>query len=924
MNMIVIPSMYLLAGICAYAAFTHLTAGLRRPFDLIHLLFAGLCLTMLPFAIYSALAMQAETVSEFVHALKGNIAAIIIFFGLFSWFIILYTKKRHWMLVAGLNVLLALMFVVNLLQPYSLQFEQIDHLRTLQLPWGESVTRAAGRNGFWIYVGIVTVVLELVYALYALGSQFRRHRRMLDLGMMLAVIVFLLGSIEGSLTRLMAIDFVEAGPFGFLFMVIAMSILLNYETRQRLRDSEHSFRSLFENSPTGMIAIDPENLRIVRANRIAQGMFGYGAEEVLTKTILDITLPDDIAQSKQRFEQLSRGEEDHMHYEKRLLRMDGSSFLADISIATLKDSNGKVESFIGSAIDISERKQFEDSLKDSEVRFRSIIEQSPVAISFSRDGYSIDANPAYMEMFGFENIDEIIGKPVVNQIAPQSRAEVEDRIARRMRGESVESSYDVVGLRKDGSEFPLFVSAKRLILKDGPISSAFLIDFTERQKAKEQIERLAFYDHLTDLPNRQLLMDRLQQALALSARSGQQGALLLIDLDNFKSLNDTLGHDIGDMLLLQVADRLVSCVQEGDTVARLGGDEFVVMLENLGEHALESATQVELVCEKILAALEQPYRLAAHDFQCTSSIGITLFHGRNQEIDDLLKQADIAMYQAKRAGRNSLRFFDQQMQETISARTSLEMDLRKAIENRQFHLYYQIQVDNMRYPIGAEALIRWIHPERGVVSPDQFISLAEETGLILSIGQWVLETACAQLKAWQQNALTRSLVLAVNVSARQFHQDNFFNQVREAVQHHAIDPKLLKLELTEGMLLENINETIAIMGALNEMGIQISLDDFGTGYSSIQYLKRLPLHQLKIDQSFVRGLEIDGNDRTIVSTIITMSESFGIDIIAEGVETEQQKIILLQLGCSHFQGYLFSKALPIDEFNGLLSRGHSV
>jgi diguanylate cyclase (GGDEF)-like protein/PAS domain S-box-containing protein len=450
---------------------------------------------------------------------------------------------------------------------------------------------------------------------------------------------------------------------------------------------------------------------------------------------------------------------------------------------------------------------------------------------------------------------------------------------------------------------------------------AIVQDFTERKNSEDRINDLAFYDPLTHLPNRRLLMDRLQQALASSSRTGSAGALLLIDLDNFKTLNDTLGHQAGDLLLQQVALRLAACVREDDTVARLGGDEFVVMLENLGEHALEAAAHAEVVGEKIHAALGQPCQLATNDYRSSCSIGAVLFSSNAQTTDDLLKQADIAMYQAKKAGRNTLRFFDPQMQASITARVALEAELRKAIEMQQFELHYQIQVDSSYRPLGAEALIRWVHPERGMISPAQFIPLAEETGLIQPIGLWVIETACAQLKAWQQDTLTRELVLAVNVSARQFHQSDFVGQVHDAVQRHAINPMRLKLELTEGMLLDDVEETIATMNVLSEIGIQFSMDDFGTGYSSLQYLKRLPLDQLKIDQSFVRDIVTDSSDKAIVRTIIVMAQSLGISVIAEGVETEENRQFLMDNGCIHYQGYLFGRPMPIEQFEASLRQG---
>lgn len=443
---------------------------------------------------------------------------------------------------------------------------------------------------------------------------------------------------------------------------------------------------------------------------------------------------------------------------------------------------------------------------------------------------------------------------------------------------------------------------------------ATFTDITARKQAADEIEHLAYYDPLTQLPNRRLLLDRLKAALAFSERTGKGGALLFLDLDNFKTLNDTLGHNIGDMLLQQVAARLILAVRETDTVARLGGDEYVVMLEDLSEQPIEAAAQAEIVCEKIMSSLNQPYQLAAHEYSCSSSIGVVIFKGHNQSQEDILKHADIAMYQAKKAGRNAISFFNPEMQNVINARAALERELRLALEQKQFQLYYQIQVDSAYRPLGAEVLIRWLHPERGLVSPLQFISLAEETGLILPIGQWVLETACTQLKLWQQDVATRDLTLSVNVSAKQFFQANFVAQVQAAVQSYAINPMQLKLELTESLLLENIEETITTINAFKEIGIRFSLDDFGTGYSSLQYLKRLPLYQLKIDQSFVRDIPTDSSDKAIVRTIIAMAQSMELEVIAEGVETKEQLSFLINYGCKHFQGYLFGKPVPIELF----------
>lgn len=443
-------------------------------------------------------------------------------------------------------------------------------------------------------------------------------------------------------------------------------------------------------------------------------------------------------------------------------------------------------------------------------------------------------------------------------------------------------------------------------------------DVTELRQASAEIENLAFYDPLTNLPNRRLLMDRIQQAVAASVRSGQYGALLFLDLDHFKNLNDSLGHEIGDMLLCEVAQRLKSCVRREDTVARLGGDEFVVMLQDLSLNCDEAATLARKVGEKILRKLNAPYALGAHTYHSTPSIGATLMGGGIQPSVDLLKQADIAMYQVKSQGRNALCFFDPQMQIAISQRAQLEADLQMALVSQQFELYYQPQFHLGGDVVGAEALIRWRHPERGLIAPGIFIAVAEESELIVPMGHWVLRTACEQLALWQDIPSRKHVQLSVNVSARQFRQRDFVARVIEVLRETGARPHLLKLELTESLMLENVDDTIAKIEQLKTKGLRFSVDDFGTGYSSLAYLTRLPLDQLKIDQSFVRNLGVKHTDDVIVQTIIGMAQNLELDVIAEGVETQEQKEVLASYGCHLFQGYLLGRPTPVDQLEALL------
>lgn len=602
--------------------------------------------------------------------------------------------------------------------------------------------------------------------------------------------------------------------------------------------------------------------------------------------------------------------------EIRLVRKDGCKIPMELHAVLLP--NGRV---YGSCRDIAERKLAQRALQDSQENLQRLLNSVAEGIyGVDNDGMCTFVNAAFLRILGYQDASEIVGKLIHEQIHHTREDGVpypahECGLYQAFRDKQAIHVDDEVFWRKDGTQVAVEYWSHPVI-KGGIVQGAVttFLDVSERKLAEQQVYQLAFHDALTDLPNRRLLLDRLSQAFAVSDRNVRYGALMFLDLDHFKTLNDSKGHDVGDLLLVEVARRLQECVRDGDTVARLGGDEFVVVLEMLSSHVNEAAAQVELVGEKIRDSLNQPYLLNQYTHKTTPSIGIVLFMGHQENVDNLLKHADIAMYQAKGAGRNTIRFYDPEMQAVLDSRIQLEAELRTAVEKQQLHLYYQIQVDSNRRAIGAEVLLRWIHPEKGLISPMQFIPLAEETGLILDIGLWVLQTACTRLKVWQNDALTRDLILSVNVSARQFRQVDFVEQVKCALLESAAHASHLKLELTESIVLENVEDTINKMREIKQLGVSFSMDDFGTGYSSLQYLKRLPLDQIKIDQSFVRDITTDPNDRAIVQTVIAMTEALGLSVIAEGVETEEQMEFLELRGCHAFQGYLFSKPVPVNQF----------
>jgi diguanylate cyclase (GGDEF)-like protein/PAS domain S-box-containing protein len=555
----------------------------------------------------------------------------------------------------------------------------------------------------------------------------------------------------------------------------------------------------------------------------------------------------------------------------------------------------------------------QESLRLSEERYRTVFETSIdcVTISSLSNGKYLDVNNAFLTLLGFE-YEEIIGRTSLDLdfwVVPETR----DDIVRLLHRDSSLRDYRTRFRKRNGEMVWVLISASVIEIEGTSCVLSVMRDISDAKAAEEEIWNLAFYDALTRLPNRRLLLDRLSEALASSTRTERHRAMLFIDLDDFKTLNDTLGHQAGDRLLQEVSTRLAESVREYDTVARLGGDEFVVMLENLSIVREEAATQAEIVGRKILSAIERPYMLDGHECLSTSSVGITVFGYKPEGANEILQQADIAMYQAKAAGRNTLRFFAPALQTAVNARALIEVELRYALKTDQFVLHYQPQVDGTGL-IGVEALIRWMHPSRGLLAPGEFIPMAEQSGLILPLGDWVLQNASSQIAAWAGRKQIANIPISVNVSALQFRHPGFVSQVLGALDRAGADPKSLKLELTESMLAENIEDVISKISDLKTHGIGFSLDDFGTGYSSLAYLKRLPLDQLKIDRSFVRDIVENASSRAIAQAIISLGRAMSLGVIAEGVETEEQRDCLIQLGCDAFQGYFFGCPLSLEEF----------
>jgi len=686
------------------------------------------------------------------------------------------------------------------------------------------------------------------------------------------------------------------------------------ETEARLRESEARYRAIWEHAPIGISAADHDG-RILYANPALATLFGYSTDELFTMTVRDITHPDDVPGVIARAMEFKAESQNNYTVQKRYVRKDGQVIWCNVSISTVRDTSGAVVQTIGMVEDVTDRLLAEEQLRQAEAKYRRLVEHIPAAVYVYVEPGAVASGETPTPYIS-PRIEDLTGYPAENwttipgfgdQIVHPDDQEHRLREIERTNasGEAYQIDYRII--HRDGhivwirNECVLFhdEAGNRLFWQ------GFMVDITKQQELQLALQHQAMHDVLTGLPNRALLLDRTQQQLRLRRRSDEQVAVLFLDLDNFKVVNDSLGHAVGDQLLIAVAQRLQDCIREGDTVARLGGDEFAMLLTSL--HSVDDAIDV---AERVTAAFGAPFMVDGREIDAKTSVGIALA-GETELADELLRQADVAMYRAKEHGRNQFTVYDAEMHAEAAHRLDLERDLRRAIDQREFVLHYQPKLSlSTGELVGVEALVRWQHPERGLVGPDSFITIAEETGLIVPLGACVLRMACEQHVAWQQSGLGPDrLAMSVNLSARQFRQPDLVDEIENIMCETGVDPASLIFEITETVVMDDAEEAAARLHALKALGVHISIDDFGTGYSSLAYLKRFPVDVLKIDRSFIAGLGTHEEDTAIVTAILSLAHSLGIRVVAEGVETEEQAKLLARMGCDVGQGFYFARPL---------------
>lgn len=1062
MNEIVIPGIFLLSGICAYAAMSHLAAGARLPLNWTHLLFATMCVLVTLIGVANGLGYQATTIADAILSLKWSLGASVLFFILFPWFIAGHTGVRPKPLLIGHSVLLAGVIVANYIQPFSLQYQDVQGLERLHLPWGEIVSLPIGHVSPWFAVALALICLGFGFALYALVILYRRGRRRDALIMMTAIGFSLLASTQGILVRLGMFQFIHLGPFGYLAMVIVMSMALNYELRQ----SGQRMRTVLDHIPAVVYMKDPDG-RYLFINHHYEALFHVESSQMFGKVDEDV-FPMEQASAFRINDRMVRDSGRPQTFVEVADRSGVPHTYNSLKFPVFH-GDGTLYAVCGISIDVTEQKQVEESLRRSETRYQTLFERANDAILLMEDGRFTDCNSKALELFGCRREDILDNTPMA--FSPPRQPDGRDSAQSAM--EKIQAAYAGVSqrfewlhIRADGAPFNVEVSLIAMDLENKRYLQAIVRDVTERKRmedaihniavgvsaatgeaffrqlvlqlgklfdahyafiglldeadpeliqtiavntdgaiagnftcrlehspcanvvghntcvypahvrqlfpnyvllqqlnvesyvgtplfdaagkpiglivvldtrpmantsqvqpileifaarasveiqrirAEARIRHMAYQDYLTGLANRAQLNERLAEQLEQGRLSSRFGAMLLIDLDHFKTINDALSHDVGDEVLRAVARRLTGAVGgDKNLLARLGGDEFAVLIPPDHSSREDAAHQARGVAEQVLQALSKPLVVGEGVLNVGASIGAVLFPGRHDESElDVLRQAEIALYHAKGMGRGNVQFFLPSLQAMAETRLQLEEGLRRAIVNEELVLHFQPQVDSAGQMVGAEALLRWNHPERGAVSPLEFVPVAEESGLIHPIGAWVLERACDRLAAWLREGVSFSGHLSINVSPWQFAREDFVQQVIDVLEKCKLPPERLMLELTESALLYDLEGAIQKLHALRALGLGVALDDFGTGYSSLAYLRDLPLDLLKIDQAFVQELNGD-TGHSLVETMIAIGRHMRLGVIAEGVETTMQHDILLKLGCENFQGYLFAKPL---------------
>jgi diguanylate cyclase (GGDEF)-like protein/PAS domain S-box-containing protein len=822
--------------------------------------------------------------------------------------------------------------------------------------WVASRLRVAGSKGLWLLSGLCTVLLLTVlgsfhldalpqtfvpgqgltpfkvgyeYVLSAanlLAAGWLFHQSRSDAQshtLWLGTACFVMGVGELAFAGYTApSDFLNL--FGHIYKVVAFGIIYQVtfhvavrepyarlaQTEQQVRQHERQLDTILSNIPVGVSQIDADgHYRYV--NAVQANNLGLPVAQLIDARVDEVLPADLIAQAIPSLQTALSGQE--AAYSASFVNGRGRAMHIAVKMVPLRADDGQVVGAVTIINDVTEQdkthKQLLDSVREISELKAALDAHAIVAVT-DANGIITRVNDKFCSISKYPR-SELIGRThqLINS-GHHSKAFFSDLWHTISSGQVWNG--EICNRAKDGSLYWVHTTIVPFVGTDGLPEQYIAIraDITERKRAEDEAQRMAFFDALTGLPNRRLMAERLNLALMNASRSSEYGALVLLDLDHFKEVNDTLGHYQGDELLRQVAMRLQRCVRQTDTVARLGGDEFVLVLGGLGADTTMATARAGDLGEKVRETLAERYHFNGLQVDATASIGVVMFHSAEEHVDELLKQADMALYRAKAAGRNRLAFFDPALQDEVNARAALLRDLRQAMEALNFQVFYQPIVNTESRVMGVEALVRWPHPERGMVSPAVFIPLAEQSGLIQPLGQWVLTTACRQLAAWQTDPQRCLWTMAVNVSARQFRDTDFVQKVMFAIQSTGAKPHLLRLELTESMLHSDIEETIEKMSTLRLIGVRFSLDDFGTGYSSLSYLKRLPLDQLKIDQSFVRDVLTEPNDAAIACSILSLANSLGLSVVAEGVETPAQREFLLEQGCTAFQGYLFSRPVP--------------